>query len=393
MIVLVANLGSTSFKYKLFDLDAQSQQVLARGDADRIGQGDSRWSITALQGESSGTRDLADHGQAIDLHLQQLGKLGVEQASHLQAIGFKAVHGGPISGAVRVDDEVLSVMERFADLAPAHNPPYIAAMRSFKEKLPGVPQVAAFETAFHQSIPLARQVYGTPHEWIDMGVRRYGFHGASNAYIARRMKQIDPDSRRIINLHLGGSSSVCAIRDGKSCANSFGTTAQSGLFHASRVGDFDAFAMLMLQKHGLSQQDIFKKLASGGGLAGLSGVSPDMRLVKQAAEQGNAQAKLAIDAFVESARHYLGAYLVVLGGVDAITFTGGIGQHDWSMRRQVLDGLDFLGLKLEQKKNETAPATGETCISAGDSNVKVWVLPTDEELVVARQTFEVLHNN
>jgi len=385
MVVLVANLGSTSFKYKLYDVTDDADALLAQGGADRIGQGDSRWSFRAGDHEANGARDLADHGEAIDLFLAQIGERKPD------AIGFKAVHGGPIRGAVRVDEGVLDTMRQFSDVAPAHNPPYIAAMRSFAEKLPGVPQVAAFETAFHQTIPLARQVYGTPYEWVEWGVRRYGFHGASNAYVARRMKQLDPSATRVINLHLGGSCSVCAIRDGKSVAHSMGTTPQTGLFHANRNGDFDTFALLKLRAAGLSIEDIFARLGREGGLLGLSGVSADMRLVKQAADAGNERAQLAIDAFVESCRHYLGAFLVALGGADAIVFTAGIGQYCPWLRDAVLRDLDFLGLKLDPRKNDRA--TDEVRITTDDSNVNVWVLPTNEELIVARQTYEVLTRN
>src|SRR5436190_5929743 len=205
MHVLVANLGSTSFKFKLLDME-RNGDVLARGGYERIGQKDSPYK---------------SHADVIDVILKEIGK-------EPDAIGFKAVHGGPISGAVRVTDEVIATMEQFADVAPAHNPPYIAAMRAFREKLPNVPQVAAFETAFHQTIPMSRQVYAIPWEWTEkLGIRRYGFHGASHRYIATRAKEIVPSAKKIISCHLGGSSSICAIEDGKSVGNSFGMTAQS----------------------------------------------------------------------------------------------------------------------------------------------------------------------
>src|SRR3954465_73930 len=270
MLVLVANLGSTSFKFKLLDMDAGGD-VLAQGGYERIGQAGSAYPT---------------HAEVIDVILKELPKKP-------DAIGFKAVHGGPISGAVRVTDEVLSTMEQFSDVAPAHNPPYIAAMRAFKVKLPDVPQVAAFETAFHQTIPMARQVYAIPHEWTEkLGIRRYGFHGASHRYIATRVAELvgRDRSRRIISCHLGGSCSVRAIQDGKSVANSFGMTAQSGVPHNNRVGEFDTFALLKLTKQGLSLDEIFKKLGKEGGLHGMSGISPDCRDIEKAAAEGNARA-------------------------------------------------------------------------------------------------------
>lgn len=395
MIVLIANLGSTSFKYKLFDMP-KSEAVLATGAADRIGQGKSAWSVAVGSGpatkKAEGVVDLADHSAAIDLHLDQLVKLGaIKRIEDVQAIGFKAVHGGPISGAVKVDDHVLAVQEQFADVAPQHNPPYIAAMRAFMKKLPGVPQVAAFETAFHQTIPLARQVYGIPHEWTHkLGIRRYGFHGASHRYIATRMAEINPAAKKLISCHLGGSCSISAILDGKSVANSFGMTAQSGVFHASRVGDFDAFALLKLLKSGLSLDEIWATLGKKAGLAGLSGVGADMRDVENAAAAGNANAKLALDAFVEVCRHYVGAYLAVLNGADAIVFTGGVGQHGKAIRAAILANLDYAGIVLDKQKNQTQSGNAEGRVDAPGSKTQLWVVPTNEELIVARQTVAVL---
>jgi acetate kinase len=391
MNVLVANLGSTSFKYKLFDL-AEGERVLAQGEAERIGQAQSTWAIDAAGGQYEGEATLSDHGEAIELHLNELARCGALAGSHaLDAIGFKAVHGGPISGAVPVDEQVLSTMQEFADVAPAHNPPYIAAMRSLGEKLPEVPQVAAFETAFHQTIPKERQAYAVPQQWMDQfGIRRYGFHGASHSYIAARMQQVAPAARRVISCHLGGSSSVCAIEDGQSVATSMGLTPQTGLPQSSRVGDFDAFALLKLKSRGIDTDEALHCLGKEAGLKGLSGVSADMRDIQQAAAQGNEQAQLALDVFVESLRQYIGAYLTVLGGVDAIVFTAGIGQHQPAIRAAAMDGLDFAGLKLDRGANEQADGKEETRLEATDSQAQVWTVPTNEELIVARQTRHVL---
>jgi len=395
MIVLVANLGSTSFKFKLFDASSMGLEVvLAEGAADRIGQGDSSWKVTAGDARADGTADLADHAAAVRLLLGKTEEVGVSQVKDLGAIGFKAVHGGPISGAVVVDDHVLDTMQQFADVAPAHNPPYIAAMKAFAEQLPDVPQVAAFETAFHQTIPRSRQVYAIPHEWTEMGVRRYGFHGASHRYVAERMQQIAPDCKKVINFHLGGSCSVCAIENGKSVATSMGTTPQSGLFHNNRVGDFDAFAMLKLLGAGIEIDEIFRRLGKEGGLLGISGVSADMREVEVEAETGNERAKLALDAFVEGCRHYLGAYLVHLGGADAITFTGGIGQNGKHVRAAILKGTEWAGIKLDLGRNDVATGDDDFRLDQwageGYGNTQVWIVPTNEELIVARQTVGAL---
>ncbi|MDB5358051.1 MAG: ackA [Phycisphaerales bacterium] len=368
MLVLVANLGSTSFKYKLLDMRAGGAEV-ARGGYERIGQAGSPY---------------ATHGDVIDVILKDIGRVP-------DAIGFKAVHGGPISGAVRVNDDIIATMEQFADVAPAHNPPYIAAMRAFRAKLPDVPQVAAFETAFHQSIPLARQVYAIPHEWTEkLGIRRYGFHGASHRYIATRVPELvgNENCNRIISCHLGGSCSITAIDDGRSVANSFGMTAQSGVPHNNRVGDFDTFALLKLTRQGLALEDIFRRLGKEGGMLGMSGVSPDMRDIEKAAAEGNLRAKLAIDAFVESVRHFIGSYLVVLGGCDVLAFTGGIGENGSALREAVCKNLQWAGIALDPQKNNVRGK--ETRISADTSRTQIWIVPTNEELIVARQAVAVL---
>ena len=370
MNVLVANLGSTSFKYKLLDMSADGEQ-LAGGGYERIGQSGSQFRT---------------HADVIDVVLKELPEKP-------DAIGFKAVHGGPISGAVRVTDEVLATMQEFADVAPAHNPPYIAAMKAFREKLPQLPQVAAFETAFHQTIPMSRQVYAIPHEWTEkLGIRRYGFHGASHRYIATRVRELlGPSTRRIISCHLGGSCSICAIENGRSVANSFGMTAQSGLPHNNRVGDFDTFALLKLTRQGLGIEEVFRKLGKEGGMLGMSGVSPDMRDVENAAAQGNRRAKLAVESFVESVRHFIGAYLVALGGIDVLVFTGGIGENGIAIREAICRGLEWAGIVLDPQKNQLR--CKEEKISKVESGAEIWIVPTNEELIVARQTVAVLNAN
>lgn len=366
MQVLVANLGSTSFKFKVLDSD-KNFEVIAHGSHERIGQAGAKF---------------ANHGEVIDGILKELPRKP-------DAIGFKAVHGGPISGAVRVDNHVIETMQQFADIAPAHNPPYIAAMKAFAEKLPGVPQVAAFETAFHQTIPLARQVYAIPAEWTEkLAIRRYGFHGASHRYIGSRIKELSPKVRRVISCHLGGSSSLCAILDGQSIATSMGLTPQTGLPQNNRVGDFDTFALQRLLATGLSVDDVLKKLGKESGLLGMSGVSNDIRDIAKASAEGNARATLAIEAFAESVRHYIGAYMVALGGVDAIVFTAGIGENQFGLREKVLANMEWAGVKLDRELNKERAK--EIRISASDSKVEVWICPTNEELVVARQTVEVL---
>jgi acetate kinase len=264
-------------------------------------------------------------------------------------------------------------------------------MKAFRERRPGVPQVAAFETAFHQTIPASRTTYGVPWEWTQAGVRRYGFHGASHRYIAVRSAEIlKRDDLRVISIHLGGSSSICAIDSGRSVANSFGTTPQSGLPHNNRVGDFDAYALLkVLPKFGLTFEQALAKMAKEGGLLGISGVSNDMREIESAAADGNERARLAFDAFVQSVRDYVGAYLAVLNGADLIVFTGGIGENSSAFRAAVCERMDYAGIRLDAARNAAVRAK-EAVISADDSRVRIMVIPTNEELIVARQTRDVL---
>jgi acetate kinase len=264
-------------------------------------------------------------------------------------------------------------------------------MRSLAERFPQIPLVAAFETGFHRTIPEANQRYAIPEEWATThGIRRWGFHGASHRYIAGRMAEILGRSNlKLISCHLGGSSSLCAIRDGRSVANSLGMSPQSGLPHNNRVGEFDVFALpaLMRETH-LDLPRILEILATKSGLAGLSGSGRDLRDIEAAAERGDARARLAIDVFIASIRHYLGAYLIELGGADAIVFTGGIGENSASMRTGVCRDLEWFGIALDARQN--AEARGESEISAAGTRVQIWTVPTNEEIVVARQARDLL---
>ena len=380
MIVLVANIGSTSFKFRVFDMT--SERELARGGVERIGKDDAAIKV----GDKTWAGRIADHGEAIAKALEMLPDPNL----HLDAIGFKAVHGGPTSGAVRVDEKVIATMTEFFDIAPAHNPPYVAAMKALAAQLPDVPQVAAFETAFHQTIPASRTTYGIPWAWTQAGVRRYGFHGASHRYIAVRSAELlSRSDLRVISCHMGGSSSICAIDRGRSVANSFSTTPQSGLPHNNRVGDFDAYALLkVLPAFKLTFEQALAEMAKNGGLLGISGVSNDARDIEKAAAEGNERAKLANEVLIEAVRHYIGAYLAVLNGADLLVFTGGIGENGREFREQVCRNMDYAGIKLDPQRNKVRGQ--EATISADDSKVRIMVIPTNEELIVARQTRDVL---
>jgi acetate kinase len=394
MKILVANLGSTSFKYRLYDLaDPATPELVARGAVERIGKSDAKATVRTAHGEAEQVGPIADHGAAVQLCLDQLtnpatGVLG--SADEVSAIGFKAVHAKGVSGVQRVTDAVLDAMDAYADVAPAHNPIYTRSMRALAAQFPQIPMVAAFETGFHQSIPNGQRHYAIPHAWAaDHGIYRYGFHGASHRYISWRMPELMGSiDLKVISCHLGGSSSLCAIRNGQSAACSLGMSPQSGLPHNNRVGDFDVFALpVLLRETGQSLDQILDTLANRSGLLGLCGHN-DLREIEQAAAAGEAGSRLALDVFVASIRHYLGAYLVELGGADAIVFTGGIGENSSLIRDEVCRGLDWFGIALDPVKNQTAK--GEALVSSNASRVQLWTVPTNEEIVVARQAHDLL---
>lgn len=388
MKILVANLGSTSFKYRLLDMETERQ--LARGGVERIGAKQSTGFVEIDGQRRELTEEVADHAVAVRLCLSQLtdpihGCL--KNASEVSAIGFKAVHGGRFSGVQRITSEVLDAMEEMNDVAPAHNPPYIRAMRQLAESLPDMALIASFETGFHATIPASQRHYAVPREWADKyQVKRWGFHGASHRYISLRIAEIlQRDDLRIISCHLGGSNSLCGIRNGESIGNTLGMSPQSGLPHNNRVGDFDPFALpVLIKKTGKSLEQILDDLANKSGLLGVSGLSGDVRDLEKAAAVGNADAQLALDLFVDEIRRHLGGLLVALGGADVIVFTGGIGENSASIRQGVCRDLAELGIELDRTANQTL--AGEPAVHAAHSKTQIWVLPTNEELIVARQT-------
>jgi acetate kinase len=377
MKILIANIGSTSFKYRLFDM--ADTAVMAHGRIERIGQ----------PGSACPNYEVA-LGECLD------GIVGPGKAlanlAELAAIGFKAVHAGPLGGARLVDDTVLQAMENYCFLAPAHNPPYIEAMRAFRHRLPGMPLVALFETAFFDSLEEATVTYGVPYAWkVEDGVRRYGFHGASHRAASMRARELMGGGAglRHISCHLGGSSSLAAIRGGVAIDTSFGMSPQSGLPQNNRTGDLDAFAALyVMEKHGIDAREMARRLATESGLAGIAGGTGDIRDLMIGAAAGDKRAQLALDVYVRSVRHYLGAFLVELGAVDVVTFSGGIGENSAEIRAGVCAGLAQLGIELDAERNRGLKGEGK--ISADAAKTAVWVLPADEEIVVARAVAEVL---
>jgi acetate kinase len=374
--ILVANIGSTSFKYRLLEMPGVN--VLAQGRVERIGQ----------PGGECPDYDAAI-GRCRDEIVGEGRPLGA--LSDLGAVGFKAVHAGPVSGARLVDDEVLAAMEEYAFMAPAHNPPYVAAMRAFRRSVPEVPLVALFETAFFDQLPEAVTTYAVPYAWREeLGIRRYGFHGASHRAASEKAQEfLKRRDLRHISCHLGGSSSLAAIRGGVAVDCSFGMSPQSGLPHNNRTGDIDVFAVLhAMKKKGYGVDEVAEILASRSGLAGISGGSGDVRDLSQAAAAGEARARLALDVFVDAIRRYIGVFLVRLGGVDVLTFSGGIGENSAQIRAAACEGLSAFGIELDVARNRDA--RGEARISTDSSPAAILVLPADEERIVARATAEAV---
>jgi acetate kinase len=392
MKVLVANLGSTSFKYRLFEMEAGREVMLAKGGHERV----------------------TDYGEAIDRSLAELRAQGhLAEGESPDAVGFKTVLGKDLTGCVPADERVIEALEGLAAIAPAHNPAYAAGIRSFAERLPEAKRVALFETAFYQWMPEPAKRYAVPKAWHEAGVRRFGFHGASHKYIAERSAEwlergdvaeavrhlyrdgpvgdIDPPCR-VVSCHLGGSSSITAIRNGVAVGTSMGMSPQSGLPQNNRVGDLDSAAVGFAQAEmGLSLEEANRVLTKESGLLGLSGVSNDLRDIAEAAAAGNGEAKLALDFLVHSVRGYLGGYVFQMGGLEALVFTAGIGENNPGLRAEICAGLEDFGIRIDPEKNASLEGEGE--ISADGSPVRVLVLPTNEELVVARETRRLLENN
>lgn len=395
MRILVPNLGSTSLKYQLFD--TERKRVLARGKIERIGS--DRAQITTAD-EDGKTATLVsavpDHRSAIQTLIQHLDSLRKSTSGKMiDAVGFKAVLAGPdYRGTFLVTDELLEAMKDFAAAAPVHNGIYIQAMQIFRSLLPQVPMVAVFEPGFHLTMPACATTYGVPQEWTERyGVRRYGFHGSSHRYISERVPEFLQRSNkafRLVSCHLGGSSSICAIRDGQSVDTSMGFSPQSGVNQSTRSGDLDPFVILyVMEKEKLTPAQIREILCKKGGLLGISGLSSDVRDLEEASDKGNSRAKLAIDVLAYEVRKHIGAYAAAMGGLDVLSFAGGIGENSWRVREQATQGLEFLGIHLDRDKNR-ASATGDRIISTSDSAVTVLVIYTNEEKILVRETRRLL---
>ena len=385
MMVLIANPGSTSYKCKLYDL--KNMDVLYQATVERIGDTEGIYSYQFLGEEKLSNRmGIPDYFEAVNLTLETIKtKYTIQDVS---AVGFKTVLAKGVTGCVELSHEVVKAMEEFISLAPVHTQVYLTAISVFKKILPETTLVGLFETAFHINIPPEAYLYGIPYEYYEKhGIRKYGFHGASHRYVGQRTKELffsHEDSWKVISCHLGGSASVCAIKDGWSVDTSMGMSPQSGLLNAKRVGDLDPFALLyLMEKENMSIQDARDVLMSKSGIYGISGISGDFRDIEKGMIQGSKRDELAFKTFVYYVKRYIGEYLAILNGADCIAFTAGAGQNSPRLRKEIVRNMENLGIFLDDERNNANPKEG--LISREDSLVKVAVIPTNEELIVVKE--------
>ncbi len=396
MNILVINCGSSSLKYQLINMD--NEQVIAKGLAERIGiEGSILTHRPTGKEKVVIEKSMKDHKVALSILLDVLvdEKYGViKSMNEISAIGHRVVHGGEnFASSVLITEEVMKALNECIELAPLHNPPNIMGIEACKEILPNVPMVAVFDTAFHQTIPKKAYIYPLPYEYYEKyKVRKYGFHGTSHKYVSERAASIlnQPiEDLKIITCHLGNGASLAAIKGGKSVDTSMGFTPLEGLAMGTRCGDIDpAIVTYLMEKEGLSNEEINDILNKKSGVLGISGVSSDFRDIEDVANQGNERAQLALDVFDYRVRTTIGSYAAAMGGVDAIVFTAGLGENSASNRKAICEGLGFLGISIDDDKNNTRGE--ETIISKDDSKVKVMLIPTNEEIMIARDTKEIV---
>ena len=397
MKILVLNCGSSSIKYKLFDMT--TKEVLAQGGIEKIGLPGSFLKMTLPNGEKKILeKDIPEHTAGIEFILNTLVSPeygAIKSLDEINAVGHRMVHGGErFSESVLLNKEVLDAFIACNDLAPLHNPANLKGVNAVSAILPNVPQVGVFDTAFHQTMPDYAYMYAIPYELYEKyGVRRYGFHGTSHRYVSQRVCEflgVDPKGKKIITCHIGNGGSISAIKDGKCIDTSMGLTPLEGLVMGTRSGDIDAGAVtFIMEKEGLNATGISNLLNKKSGVLGVSGVSSDMRELEAAVAAGNPKAILAEKMYFYRIKKYIGAYAAALGGVDIILFTGGVGENQANCRSEVCEGLEFMGVKIDLEKNKVRGE--EAIISADDSKVTVAVIPTDEELMIASDTLAILN--
>lgn len=396
MKVLVINCGSSSLKYQLFNMDDKS--VLAKGLVERIGLEEGMLTHKSIgKDEVKVTEKISDHKVAVKMMLDSLldNEHGVlKDISEISAVGHRIVHGGEkFSDSVKITDDVMEVVKECVQVAPLHNPPNIIGIEATQELLPDVPMVGVFDTAFHQTMPEEAYMYGIPYELYEKyGIRRYGFHGTSHSYVSKQAaKFLDMplEELKMITLHLGNGSSISAIKEGKSIENSMGFTPLEGIIMGTRCGNIDpTIVSFIMEKEGMALDEINNYLNKKCGVLGISGLSSDFRDLETAANEGNKRAQLALKVFAYQAKKLIGSYIAAMNGVDVVVFTGGIGENSITMRESICENMDCFGIKLDEEKNNVRGENAK--ISSDDAKVKVLVIPTNEELMIALETVSLI---
>lgn len=397
MNVLVINCGSSSLKYQLIDME--NEEVLAKGLVERIGIEGSRVKHTTVGKEQVIIEEpMKDHRRALELVLNALvdeNYGAIKSMDDIYAVGHRVVHGGEeFADSVVIDDKVMEALNACVDLAPLHNPPNIMGIEACKELMPNTPMVGVFDTAFHQTMPAENYIYALPYEYYEKyGIRRYGFHGTSHKYVSLRAAEMlnrPVEELNIITCHLGNGSSLCAVKGGKSIATSMGFTPLAGLVMGTRCGDIDpAIISFISEKENLSLDEVNNVLNKKSGVLGISGISSDFRDLEEAQEKGDKKAELAINVFCNKVKEYIGAYSALLGKVDAIVFTAGIGENSSSIREKICEGLEGINIIIDKELNNIRGK--EAIVSKNSSLVKILVIPTNEELMIARDTVKLVN--
>ncbi|MBP3326286.1 MAG: acetate kinase [Coprococcus sp.] len=391
MKVLVINCGSSSLKYQLIDSD--TEEVLAKGLCERITIDGRLTHSTTGKDKYTIDADMPDHNAAVKYVLNALldKETGViSSLDEIDAVGHRIVHGGEkFAKSTMITDEVMQAIEECNDLAPLHNPANLIGIRACKSLMPDVPMVAVFDTAFHQTMPDKAYIYGLPYEYyVNYKIRKYGFHGTSHSFVSKRLAELigkKPEDCNVIVCHLGNGSSITAVKGGKSVDTTMGLTPLAGLPMGTRTGDIDpAIIEFIAGKEDKTVEEINQILNKKSGMLGLSGVSSDFRDLDKGISEGNDRCRLAVDVFAYHVKKFIGSYAAAMGGVDAIAFTAGVGENNPYVRKLATEGLEFMGIKLDEKANETRGE--EMKISTEDSKVSVWIVPTNEELAIARET-------
>lgn len=397
MKVLVLNCGSSSVKYKLFNMS--NGDVLAQGVVEKIGLPGSFLKLVTPEGKKVVLeKEMTEHNAAIDfiLHTLTSAEYGcIKSLDEINAVGHRVVHGGEkFASSVLINDEVIKQLEECIELAPLHNPPNLKGINAVTRLMPNVPQIGVFDTAFHQTMPDYAYMYGLPYSlYKKYGVRRYGFHGTSHRYVSQRACEIlgvPFEEQKIITAHIGNGGSITAIKDGKSIDTSMGMTPVEGLLMGTRAGDVDAGALsFIMEKEHLDAAGLSNLINRESGVAGLSEISSDMRDIEDAIEKGDKNAILAMEMYNYRIKKYIGAYAAALGGLDILVFTGGVGENQWVTRSAVCKDMEFMGIEFDEEKNDGLRGE-EVILSLPNSRVKVMVVPTDEEFMIASDTMEIL---